>query len=284
MKYINYDVKNMAISLAAGEKTKLISGAVNYFGVHFSFDDEFSAIPGGKAVEFFKNKQTRRIDLVDNQCAIPNELLTDKSNFEMRVVSGNTIGTTWISVGITESGIIAPEEPEEEAPSGMEYVKTTSGDEAVPYLREASNGLEYSKDGVDWNSGLDGVPEVPATPKGAIFGRANKDWVRIDKMIDELKEQVSNLTGSNAIVEVKVDGVALTPVDGSVDIDLSAYAKTADVEATYAEKSTVDALQTLTGAASQLAALDYSETDTATIVTKINEIVGLLQARGIATE
>lgn len=275
MKYINYDVKSMTISPSQGEKTKLISGAVNYFGLHFNFDDEFASIPGGKAVEFFKNKQTRRIDLVDNQCAIPNELLTDKANFEMRVVSGNTIGTTWLSVGITESGIITPEEPEEEAPSGMEYVKTVSGDEAVPYLREVSNGLEYSKDGLDWNSGLDGVPEVPATPKGAVFGRANKDWVRIDKMISE---------ASGGITEVKVDGTALTPVNGSVDIDLSAYAKTIDVENTYAEKTTVESLQTLTGAASQLTALDYSETDTATIVTKINEIVGILQARGIATE
>lgn len=284
MKYINYDVKSMAISPSQGEKTKLISGAVNYFGVHFNFDDEFAAIPGGKAVEFYKNKQTRRVDLVENQCSIPNELLTDNKNFEMRVISGNTIGTTWASVAVTESGVIMPEEPEEEAPSGMEYVKTVSGDEAVPYLREASNGLEYSKDGVDWNSGLDGVPEVPATPKGAIFGRANKDWVRIDKMIDELKEQVSNLTGSNAIVEVKVDGAALTPVDGSVDIDLSAYAKTADVTSEYATKTEVADLQTLTGAATGLTDLDYSETDTTNIVTKINEIAALLRARGIATE
>lgn len=284
MKYINYDVKNMAISLTAGEKTKLISGAVNYFGVHFNLDEEFAAVPGVKAVEFFKNKQTRRVDLVDNQCAIPNELLTDKASFEMRVVSGNTIPTTWVTVGITESGTIMPEEPEEEAPTGMEYVKTVSGDESVPYLREASNGLEYSKDGVDWNSGLDGVPEVPATPKGAIFGRANKDWVRIDKMIDELKEQVSNLKGSNAIVEVKVDGAALTPVDGSVDIDLSAYAKTADLASEYATKTEVADLQTLTGSATGLTDLDYSETDTTNIVTKINEIAALLRARGVATE
>lgn len=284
MKYINYDVKNMAISPSQGEKTKPISGAVNYFGLHFNFDDEFAEIPGAKAVEFFKNKQTKRVDLVDNQCAIPNELLTDNKNFEMRVISGNTIGTTWASVSVTESGVIMPEEPEEEAPSGMEYVKTASGDEAVPYLREASNGLEYSKDGVDWNSGLDGVPDVPATPKGAVFGRSNKDWVRIDKMIDELKEQISNLTGANAIVEVKINGAALTPVDGSVDIDLSEYAKTTDLASEYATKTEVSSLQVLTGTAEGLTDLDYSETDTTNIVTKINEIIGVLKARGIATE
>lgn len=168
-----------------------------------------------------------------------------------------------------------PEEPEEEAPSGMEYVKTQSGENAAPYLRAGTNGLEYSQNGEDWNSGVSGVPEVPARPKDAIFGRTNGDWVRIDKMIEE--------AGSGGITEVKVDGTALTPTDGSVDIDLSAYAKTADADAKYAEKTTVEALQTLTGTESQLTALDYSETDTATIVTKINEIVGILQARGITT-
>ena len=281
LKYLEFDVKNMAISRTVGDKTTLISGAVNYFGVHFNFDEEFASIPGAKAVEFYKNRNKIRVDLVDNQCAIPNELLTDKANFEIRVVSGNTIGTTWLGVGITESGVIMPEEPEEEAPSGMEYVKTASGDEAVPYLREASNGLEYSKDGVDWNSGLDGVPEVPATPKGAIFGRANKDWVRIDKMIDELKEQVSNLTGSNAIVEVKVDGTALTPVDGSVDIDWSAYAKTADVTSEYATKTEVADLQTLTGTAETVTDIDYSTTDISDVITSYNALLSALRARGV---
>lgn len=262
----------MAISLTSGEKTKLISGAVNYFGLHFNFDDEFAEIPGIKAVEFFKNKQTRRVDLVDNQCAVPNELLTDNKNFEIRVISGNTIGTTWLSVGITESGSVMPEEPEEEASSGMEYVKTASGDEAVPYLREASNGLEYSKDGVDWNSGLDGVPEVPATPKGAVFGRANKDWVRIDKMISE---------ASGGITEVKVDGTALTPANGSVDIDLSAYAKNEYVANTYAEKSTIESLQTLTGTAETITELDYSTDDISTVVTAYNSLLTALKARGV---
>lgn len=265
----------MVIAKDSKEKTALISGAVNYFGLHFNFDDEFAEIPGTKSVEFLKNRNKIRVDLVNNMCLIPNELLTDKANFEMRVVSGNTIGTTWLSVGITESGIILPEIPEEEAPASMEYVKTASGENAAPYLRAGTNGLEYSQNGEDWNSGVSGVPEVPSRPKDAIFGRTNGDWVRIDKMIEE--------ASGSGITEVKVGGTALTPVDGVVDIDLSEYAKTADVIATYAEKSTVEALQTLTGTASQLTNLDYSETDIPTIVTKINEIIGVLQARGVAT-
>ncbi len=273
MKYINFDVKNMAITKTPGDKTALISGAVNYFGLHFDFDEDFAAIPGAKAVEFYKNRNKIRVDLVDNACAIPNELLTDKQAFEIRVVSGNTIGTTWQSIGITESGVIMPEEPEEELPATMEYVKTFTGDEAAPLLRATTNGLEYSTNGEDWNSGVSGVPEVPSRPKDAIFGRTNGDWVRIDKMIEE--------AAGGGITEVKVDGTALTPVDGAVDIDLSAYAKTADVEATYATQQSVSELQTLTGTEEAITDLDYSTTDVSDVVTAFNGLLTALRARGV---
>lgn len=265
----------MAISPLQGEKTKLISGAVNYFGVHFNFDDEFAAIPGGKAVEFYKNKQTRRVDLVENQCAIPNELLNDNKNFEMRVISGNTIGTTWASVAVTESGVIMPEEPEEEAPSGMEYVKTASGENAAPYLRASTNGLEYSQNGEDWNSGVSGVPEVPSRPKGAAYLRKNGDWVNAEEYLAE------NGGETNVINEVQVDGTALPVTDKTVNIDLSSYAKTADLASEYATKTGVAALQTLTGTAEIVTDIDYSTTDISDVITSYNALLSALRARGV---
>lgn len=265
----------MAISRTAGDKTALISGAVNYFGLHFNFDEEFAAIPGAKAVEFYKNRNKIRVDLVDNQCAIPNELLTDKANFEIRVVSGNTIGTTWLGVGITESGIITPEEPEEEAPSGMEYVKTASGESAAPYLRASTNGLEYSQNGEDWNSGVSGVPEVPSRPKGAAYLRKNGDWVNAEEYLAE------NGGETNVINEVKVDGTALPVTDKSVNIDLSAYAKTADLASEYATKTEVSELQTLTGTAETVTDIDYSTTDISDVITSYNALLSALRARGV---
>ena len=275
MKYLEFDIKNMAISPSQGEKTKLISGAVNYFGVHFNFDDEFAAIPGGKAVEFYKNKQTRRVDLVENQCAIPNELLTDNKNFEMRVISGNTIGTTWASVAVTESGVIMPEEPEEEAASGMEYVKTASGENAAPYLRASTNGLEYSQNGEDWNSGVSGVPEVPSRPKGAAYLRKNGDWVNAEEYLAE------NGGETNVINEVQVDGTALPVTDKTVNIDLSAYAKTSDLAGEYATKTEVADLQTLTGTAETVTDIDYSTTDISDVITSYNALLSALRARGV---
>lgn len=275
MKYLEFDVKNMAISRTAGDKTALISGAVNYFGLHFNFDDEFASIPGAKAVEFYKNRNKIRVDLVENQCAIPNELLTDKANFEIRVVSGNTIGTTWLGVGITESGVIMPEEPEEEAPSGMEYVKTASGENAAPYLRASTNGLEYSQNGEDWNSGVSGVPEVPSRPKGVAYLRKNGDWVNAEEYLAE------NGGETNVINEVQVDGTALPVTDKTVNIDLSAYAKTSDLASEYATKTEVADLQTLTGTAETVTDIDYSTTDISDVITSYNALLSALRARGV---
>lgn len=276
MKYLIFDVKSMAISKA--DKANLISGAVGYFGLQFNFDEEFSDIPGTKAVEFIKKNNKERRGLVDGKCEIPNWILTDKDPFQIRVTCGNTIGTQWQQVTITESGIIMPEEAEEDAPSGMEYVKTQSGEYASPYLRASTNGLEYSQNGEDWSSGVSGVPEVPSRPKDAAYLRKNGDWVNAEEYLAE------NGGETNLIDEIKVNGIVLPIADKSVNIDLSEYTKTADVANIYATQEAVNALQTLTGTASQLTTLDYSETDTANIVTKINDIILALQARGVVAE
>lgn len=222
MKYLEYSVKNMTISKDTSDKTVLISGAKNYFGLHFSFDDEFSALAGTKAVEFYKNRKTARVDLVDGACAIPNDFLTDKNTFEIRVISGTMIATPWATVAITESGTILPDEPDVEPEAGTEYVKTASGDNAAPYLRAGTNGLEYSQDGEHWNNGVSGVPEVPVLPNDAKYVRKNGDWVVLTD--DEL----------------------------------------------------------LAGAATALTELDPSA-DLATVINKVNEIIGILKDRNIAT-
>lgn len=275
MKYLEFDISNMAITKNSKDKTALISGAVSYFGLHFNFDEEFADIPGGKAVEFIKKNNKDRRDLVDGKCEIPNWILTDKDTFSMRVTCGNTIGTQWAQVNITEGGIIMPEEPEEELPSGMEYVKTASGENAAPYLRASTNGLEYSQNGEDWNSGVSGVPEVPSRPKGAAYLRKNGDWVNAEEYLAE------NGGETNVINEVQVDGTALPVTDKSVNIDLSAYTKTADADAKYAEKSTVDALQTLTGTAETVTDIDYSTTDISDVITAYNSLLSALRARGV---
>lgn len=247
MKYLQFEVKNMA--LVKKDNTQLISGAVDYYGLEISFDDEFASIPGIKAVEFDKKHYMPRVDIVDGKVALPNRLLADKDVFQMRVVAGNTIGTPWIQVSITEGGFILPEEPTEPAPELMEYVKTFSGDNAAPYLRATTNGLEYSQDNEIWQSGVSGVPEVEKTKVPKRYVRTYGDWIPLEE--------------TAGITEVKVDGVALTPVEGAVDIELAG--------------------RTLTGAASQLTLLNTTETDIPTIVGKINEIITALQIRGIAT-
>lgn len=275
MKYLEFDISNMAITKNSKDKTALISGAVSYFGLHFNFDEEFADIPGGKAVEFIKKNNKDRRDLVDGKCEIPNWILTDKDTFSMRVTCGNTIGTQWAQVNITEGGIIMPEEPEEESPSGMEYVKTASGESAAPYLRASTNGLEYSTNGEDWNSGVSGVPEVPSRPKGSVYLRKNGDWVNAEEYLAE------NGGETNVINEVQVDGTALPVTDKTVNIDLSAYAKTSDLASEYATKTEVADLQTLTGTAETVTDIDYSTTDISDVITSYNALLSALRARGV---
>lgn len=276
MRYLEFEVKNMAITRKSTDKTPLISGSVDYYGLQFEFDPEFSEIPGLKTVEFIKKNNKDRRELVDGKCAIPNWLLTDKDTFQIRVVSGTMIGTQWQQISITEGGIIMPEEPDEEAPSGTEYVKTLSGEYAVALIRSSTNGLEYSTDGGEtWNSGVSGVPEVPARPVGAAYLRKNGDWVNADEYLAE------NGGEANIISEIKVDGVALTPTDGAVDIDLSAYAKTADVSSEYATKTEVDKLQTMTGTAETVSDIDYSTTDISDVISAYNTLLSTLRTRGV---
>lgn len=189
MKNLEFAVKNMSIERAASDKTKLISGTVGYFGFHFEFDEEFSALEGQKSVEFFKNRTKKRVDLVNNACLVPNEFLQDKTQIEFRVLSGNSIGTTWTSVGVTEGGAIETGEPEEEKPVGLEYVKTPGAEGTIAQIRKGKAGLEYTTNGEDWESVTGGekdtdsdggIPDVPKTPNGKKYIRAYGDWVAVE--------------------------------------------------------------------------------------------------------
>ena len=204
MKYIEFDIKGMNISRTNGDKTALISGAVNYFGLHFNPDAEFTSLAGVKYCEFYKNKSTKRVELVENACAIPNDFLKDKTPFEIRVISGNMIATPWAVVSITESGVITPDEPEEEAPENSAYVKTPTGENAIAFIRGGENGMEYSSDGENWQNGVNGIPDVPRGGDDNLYVRKNGDWVPF-----QIPEQtnVEGLSGT-AVTLAELDGSA----------------------------------------------------------------------------
>lgn len=204
MKYIEFDIKGMNISRVTGDKTALISGAVNYFGLHFNPDAEFTSLAGVKYCEFYKNKSTKRVELVENACAIPNDFLKDKAPFEIRVISGNMIATPWAVVSITESGVITPDEPEEEAPENTSYVKTPTGENTIAFIRGGENGMEYSSDGENWQNGVNGIPDVPRGGEDVSYVRKNGDWVPL-----QIPEQtnVEGLSGT-AVTLAELDGSA----------------------------------------------------------------------------
>lgn len=268
MKYLEFEVKNMTLNRKGGDKTTPISGAVNYFGVSVAFDEDFESVPGGKAVEFFKNKALKRYDLIDGKCSIPNEFLKDSGAFEMRILSGGTVATPWVKIAITESGPITPEEPEEQPEEGMEYVKTQSGDNAVPFLRAGTNGLEFSHNGENWEGGLSGVPEVPSKPKDQKYMRVHGDWVPYEE--PDIPE-VPDLTELQKTVRTNSEEVSKIP-----DMETKVSENTQAIEE-------LKKVEGLTGSASALAELTDGETDPATISATVNAIIALLKERGIAT-
>lgn len=223
MKYLEFDIKNMTISRTQGDKAALVSGALNYFGLHFNMDEEFKNLAGNKAVEFYKNRNKVRRDLVDNECPIPNEMLGEKTPFDMRVISGNMVATPWVQVSITESGTIYPEAPESDLPVTLDYVKTLAGENAVAMLRKGDAGMEFSQNGEDWENGVSGISDVPKLPKETAYLRKNGDWIPY-----EAPKIVQGLNGEASVV-----------TDLAADADLSK------------------------------------------VITKVNEIIGVLKARGV---
>lgn len=197
MKYLEYEVKNTAINRANGDKTSLISGAVDYFGLHFTFDEEFGAIPGEKAVEFFKNRSRERVALVDGSCAIPNEFLEDNAQLEFRVIAGTTVATPWVNVAITVSGAILPESPSDPPAPGTAYVTTPSGDQTVAMIRYGESGLEYSLDGTEW---LPAAGEVIKADNIVLLDSGESEISALTAKINEL----INILEKHGIVTVEV--------------------------------------------------------------------------------
>ena len=267
MKFIKLEVSNFTIQKAEGINP--ISGSKNYFGLQFTFDNEFASLGGSKTCEFFKNRNKARVNIVDGKCMIPNEFLEDKNYFEVRILSGNTVATPWLAINVTESGAILPEEVED-LPEEYEYVKTLSGESAAPLLRESEDGLQYSADGSTWKNALNGIPDVPRNSDGKKYVRAYGDWVEAED---------TGGTSESAIEEIKVNGTALPADNKSVNIDLSEYIKAADA----ATKEEIGKLQTLQGEAEKIAEISVEEPDASVIVEKINELIGILKARGICS-
>lgn len=208
MKYLEFDIKNMTLVRSTGDKTMLLSGAINYFGIHFNYDEEFETLTGVKSIEFYKNRKTVRKDVVDGNVSIPNEMIADKTPFEMRVIAGNVVATPWVSVGITESGSIKLEAPEEELPDTLDYVKTPIGDGAIAEIRAGANGLEYSVDGVNYEQGVNGVPDVPTTPADIAYVRKKGDWVPAN-----LPEADTLMIGTASTIATIADPTTATPED-----------------------------------------------------------------------
>lgn len=189
MHYVKF--KTVGTTLSKSDKMPIVSGSMDFYGIEVIFDEFWINIPGTKQVEFYKNRRYEKLDLVEGISILPNEFIADKYPYEMRVSSGNMIATPWISVTLTEGGPLFTDKPDEEIPENLSFVKTPKGDQSISQLRAGTNGLEYSINGIDWESAINGIPDVPRNTDDISYLRKRGDWIPAEK-----GDAISNILSS----------------------------------------------------------------------------------------
>jgi len=142
-------------------------------------------------------------------CCSTNTLLVDKAPFEIRVCSGDSFATPWIQVVLSEGGPLFADIPDEDLPEDLSYVKTPKGDLAIALLRNGANGLEYSTNGIDWESAINGIPDVPKTPENLSYKRVRGDWIPAEQgeAIEDLKTAPTMADFNNLLAQLRVAGI-----------------------------------------------------------------------------
>lgn len=207
MRYIKFKASEFA--LTRDDKTPIVSGSIDFYGIEIELDEFWRNLPGTKQIQFYKSRNRVQCDLIEGKCVLPNEFIADRSPFEMRLSSGDRVATPWIQVMLTEGGPLFSDDPDEDIPEELSYVKTPKGDQAISQLRAGENGLEYSVNGVDWESAINGIPDVPKIPDDVSYVRKRGDWIP-----EEQGEAISDLTSAptmadfnNLLAQLRLAGV-----------------------------------------------------------------------------
>lgn len=207
MHYVKF--KTVGTTLSKSDKMPIVSGSINFYGIEIEFDDFWKNLSGTKTVQFYKNRNRIENDLVENRCVLPNAFIEDRNPFEMRVCSGDSFATPWIQVVLSEGGPLFSDIPDEDLPEELSFVKTPKGEQAISQLRAGTNGLEYSVNGIDWESAINGIPDVPKTAHDESYLRKRGDWVPTEKG-EAILDLVGNPTMSdfnNLLVQLRKAGV-----------------------------------------------------------------------------
>lgn len=207
MHYVKF--KTVGTTLSKNDKMPIVSGSINFYGIEVEFDDFWNNLSGTKTVQFYKNRNREEYDLVENRCILPNDFIEDRFPFEIRVCSGDSFATPWIQVALSEGGPLFSDVPDEDLPDELSFVKTPKGDSAISQLRFGKTGLEYSINGIDWESAINGIPDVPRSPDGISYTRKRGDWVPSEKgdAIPDLTGNPTMADFNNLLAQLRLAGV-----------------------------------------------------------------------------
>jgi len=147
--FIEFNVEKFFIKNVS--KTPIPCSNKNYIFAHFKFSQEWDNVE--KTAVFTKDDIVCHIPIVDNKCAIPNELMLIAGIIEVSVFGGDRITTGNTILKVVESGFHDESEPPVPLDPTSVWVKSPDG--SVSLVREVDGVFQYF-DGNEWKNIISG--------------------------------------------------------------------------------------------------------------------------------
>jgi|GEM_PF-6845063 len=147
--FIEFNVEKFFIKNVS--KTPIPCSNKNYIFARFIFSQEWDNVE--KTAVFTKDDIVCHIPIVDNKCAIPNELMLKAGTIEVSVFGGDRITTGNTILKVVESGFHDESEPPVPLDPTSVWVKSPDG--SVSLVREVDGVFQYF-DGDEWKNIISG--------------------------------------------------------------------------------------------------------------------------------
>ena len=147
--FIEFNVEKFFIKNVS--KTPIPCSNKNYIFAHFKFSQEWDNVE--KTAVFTKDDIVCHIPIVDNKCAIPNELMLIAGIIEVSVFGGDRITTGNTILKVVESGFHDESEPPVPLDPTSVWVKSPDG--SVSLVREVDGVFQYFT-GDEWKNIISG--------------------------------------------------------------------------------------------------------------------------------
>jgi len=197
--FIEFNVEKFFIKNVS--KTPIPCSNKNYIFAHFKFSQEWDNVE--KTAVFTKDDIVCHIPIVDNKCAIPNELMLIAGIIEVSVFGGDRITTGNTILKVVESGFHDESEPPVPLDPTSVWVKSPDG--SVSLVREVDGVFQYF-DGDEWKNIISGdgfdMEVLQAAVSEAVQAHNTSASVHEDirESISGLETRITNISTGGGVI------------------------------------------------------------------------------------